>query len=152
MVTILAAADLRDFLPKTGACNDFTKTNKEVLLVEFIFALVLYLVICYVMAKIGAKFQIGSMGQYFIPLYGQVLICRCARVSPWWIIGMLIPYVNIAVNVYVNGSLAKQLGKSFWMNGLGSLILGIPLFIMAFDKSQPVETLTSVLPPPAIGE
>lgn len=119
---------------------------------EFIFALVLYFVICYVMAKIGKKFKIGSMGQYFIPLYGQVLICRCARVSPWWILGMLIPYVNIAVNVYVNGSLAKLLGKSFWLNGLGSLILGIPLLIMAFDKSRPIETLTPILPPPAIGE
>lgn len=119
---------------------------------EFILGLVLYLAICYVMAKIGAKFQIGSMGQYFIPLYGQVLLCRCAQVSSWWILGMLIPYVNIAVNVYVNGSLAKRLGKSFWLNGLGSLILGIPLLIMAFDKSRPVEMLTSVLPPPAIGE
>lgn len=111
---------------------------------EFILPLIMYLIGSYAHAKIGEKFGIGSMVQYFIPVYCHVLICRCAQVSAWWVVGLFVPYVNIAVVVYIYGSLATQLGKNFWINGLGSLVFGIPIFIMAWDKSKPVNTMQSV--------
>ena len=110
---------------------------------ENILPLIMYLVGSYAHAKIGEKFGIGSMIKYFIPVYSNVLICRCAQVSAWWVLGLFVPYVNIAVVVYIYGSLATQLGKNFWINGLGSLVFGIPIFIMAWDKSKPVNTIQS---------
>jgi len=106
---------------------------------EIILLLGFYLLGSWALAKIGAKFGVGTTIQYFIPIYSQVLICRCAQVSPWWTLGMFLPYVGVAVIVYVFGTLATRLGKNFWLHGLGSLILCIPVFVMAFDNSQPVK-------------
>ncbi|HWR40553.1 MAG TPA: DUF5684 domain-containing protein [Patescibacteria group bacterium] len=110
---------------------------------DTIITLVLYLVVCYASGKIGAKCRIGTLPQYFIPIYGLVLTYRCARVSPWWVAAMFIPFVNMAACVYVYGKLAERLGKNFWSFGLGMFALGIPMFIMAFDDSQPLDA-----PPP----
>lgn len=110
---------------------------------DIIFAIVIYIVVCYAAAKIGEKFRVGSMLQYFIPVYNWVLICKCAKVSPWWLVAMFIPYVNLVVTVYIYGTLAERLGKNFWLNGIGSLFFCIPLFIMAWDKSMPVDALPS---------
>ena len=103
--------------------------------------LVMYFICSYAMGKIGKKFAIGTMALYFIPVYNLVLTCRCAGVSPWWVLGLFVPVINIAVIVYIYGSLAERLGKNFWLNGIGSLILCIPLFIMAWDGSRPVKQL-----------
>ena len=105
---------------------------------ENLITLALYLLFCYAAGLIGQKCRVGSLVQYFIPIYGQVLICRCALISPWWVAGMCIPFVNIAVCVYVYGKLGERLGKNFWVYGLGMFVLGIPLLIMAWDDSQPL--------------
>ena len=104
---------------------------------DTIFALVLYILTCYANAKIGEKFKIGTTAGYFIPFYGMVLFCRCAGISGWWVVGLCIPLVNIAVIVYTYGSVEGRLGKSFWAYGLGSLFL-LPTIVLAFDDAQPV--------------
>ncbi|HWR30760.1 MAG TPA: DUF5684 domain-containing protein [Negativicutes bacterium] len=101
-------------------------------------SLLFYLISSYAMSKIGAKFNIGSTVQYFIPFYNLVLICRCAQISAWWVLGLFIPLLNLGVIVYLYGTLGKQLGKNFWLYGLGSFLFGITIFIMAWDNSRPV--------------
>ena len=105
---------------------------------DTIISLVIYLVVCYASARIGQKCQVGTTPQFFIPIYSLVLTCRCAQVSAWWVAAMFIPFVNLAVCVYVYGKLAERLGKNFWAYGLGMLVLGIPLLIMAWDDSHPI--------------
>ncbi|HWR39288.1 MAG TPA: DUF5684 domain-containing protein [Patescibacteria group bacterium] len=114
---------------------------------DTVFLIVSYLAVAYASGKVGEKFQVGVMWQYFIPIYGIILICRCARVSPWWLLGLFVPLLNLAVVVYVYGSLARQLGKNFWLNGLGALVFCLPIFFMAWDSSRPVQSLPPGLPP-----
>lgn len=113
---------------------------------DTVLLLVMYCIFSYSSGKIGEKFYIGLMGEYFIPIYGQVLLCKCAQISPWWILGMFVPVVNLAVIVYIYGMLAQRLGKSFWVNGLGALVFCISVFIMAWDDSRPVDVLPRALP------
>ncbi|MDR3560809.1 MAG: DUF5684 domain-containing protein, partial [Negativicutes bacterium] len=74
-----------------------------------------------------------------MPVYHTILLCSCAKISAWWLLAVLVPGLNLAVIVYLYGSLAKRLGKNFWLYGIGGLVLGVNLFVMAFDSSQPVE-------------
>ena len=108
-----------------------------------IFFMLMYLLSSYAAAKVGKKFGVASTWQYFIPIYNHVLLCRCAKISGWWVIGTIVPVINFAVLVYIYGSLAKQLGKNFWLYGIGGLIFCSTLFIMAWDKSQPLKELTA---------
>ncbi|HWR41347.1 MAG TPA: DUF5684 domain-containing protein [Patescibacteria group bacterium] len=107
---------------------------------DTIYMVVLYLIVSYTGAKTGEKFRIGAMQEYFIPIYGQVLLCKCARISPWWVLGMFVPLVNLVACVRIYGKLAQCLGKNFWLYGLGSFFL-IPMLIIALDSSKPVDSI-----------
>jgi hypothetical protein len=91
----------------------------------------------YVLYRIGAKFGVGSFGEYCIPVYNHVLLCRCAEISPWRLLWLLVPLANIGFIVYLWGTLAKKLGHDFWLFGLGMLLVGIPALFLAFDDSKP---------------
>lgn len=104
---------------------------------------VMYLIHSYAMAKIGKKFGIGTPVAFFIPIYNFILACRCAGVSAWWTLGLFVPFVNLAVIVYVNGKIAKRLGKNAWLFGFGALLFGLSAYVMAWDKSMPCEEQTA---------
>lgn len=101
--------------------------------------LVLYLFGSYVLYKIGQKFGIGSFWHYLIPFYNMILMCRCGGVSAWNVLGMLIFPINIYSTINIWGSIAEKLGKSYWLYGITTLLVGIPVLILAFDSSLPQE-------------
>jgi type IV pilus assembly protein PilM len=94
--------------------------------------------ISYTLYRIGKKFQIGSFWGYCVPIYNLYLICKCADVSLWNILGFFIPILNIYCCVNIWGSIAERLGKSYWLYGITTLLFGIPVLILAFDGSYPV--------------
>lgn len=120
------------------------------------FAIGLYLLIGYVLSRIGRKFGIGSFGTYCVPVYNVVLLCRCGGISGWVAIGIFtfglagsllevaLPLHLIAtgfpigLSIYLWGSIAQRLDKSFWLWGIGCGVLGIPILFLAFDSSRPV--------------
>jgi len=109
----------------------------------------LYVLFAYVYYRIGRKFGAGSFGKYCIPVYNAVLLCRCADISPWHVLWLLVPVAGLVFVVYLFGTLAEKLGHSFWPFGLGMLLFSIPAFILAFDDSKPVAkkaTTTSIQP------
>ncbi|MHB8110126.1 MAG: type IV pilus assembly protein PilM [Syntrophorhabdaceae bacterium] len=108
-----------------------------------IMPLALYLLSCYIYYKIGQKFGIGTFPQYLIPFYNLVLICRCGGVSEWNVLGLLLPFINIYSIINIWGSIAERLGKSYWVYGITTLLFGIPVFILAFDSSQPARAAAS---------
>lgn len=67
-----------------------------------------------------------------IPFYNAYTLCRIAGRNGWWMLGLLVPFVNIVVLLIVSIDLAKHFGKStvFGVVGLwifsfiGMLILG----------------------------
>lgn len=90
----------------------------------------------YVSLRIGRKFAIGSFLGFSVPIYNFVLLCRCAGISPWLILLNVIPFGGLVFPVWLYGAIARRLGKSFWLNGLGFWLV-IPILIMAFDDSAP---------------
>jgi hypothetical protein len=100
--------------------------------------LAIYLFACWVLSRIGQKFGQGTLGQWCIPIYNLYLLCLCAEVSPLWILGFFIPFVNIAAGVYVWGVISARLGKEFWLWGILCGLLGLPVLVLAFDDSKPV--------------
>src|SRR5262249_37718344 len=89
------------------------------LIVTLVVSAAFCVLFAYVYYRIGRKFGIGSFGKYCIPLYNTVLLCRCAEISPWHILWLLVPVAGLVFVVYLFGTLAKKLGHSFWPFGLG---------------------------------
>lgn len=79
----------------------------------------------------------GKPGWYaIIPILNTITIIQIAGKPWWWVIGLIIPIVNIVVLVIVMLELAKAFGK-----GIGfaiGLILLAPIFLMilGFGSSQ----------------
>lgn len=122
----------------------------------------LYIFAAYVFYRLGEKFRIGSFVTFLIPLYNVMLLCDCAAISRWFTAAVLAPglitfvmnvvsfylfaplleptsaMIGIAGSVWLWGNIARRLGKNFWLWGVGTTILmGLPLLIMAFDGSMP---------------
>jgi len=98
----------------------------------------IWLFISYTLYRVGKKFQIGSFWEYCIPIYNIYLICKCADVSLWNIVGVFIPFLNIYCCINIWGRIAERLGKSYWLYGITTLFFGVPVFILAFDGSYPI--------------
>lgn len=106
----------------------------------FVLILALYIFSCYAMYRIGRKFNIGSFGGYLVPIYNLYLLTQCARIPATYIFFIFIPLVgSIILSTMIYGKIAERLNKNYWLYGLGSTFLGIPVFILAFDKSHPTD-------------
>lgn len=118
------------------------------------FTILLYLFTAYVLARIGRKFNIGSFPLFLVPFYNIILLCDCAKVERWVTVGIILPFLSnslhlgsfgrlivliaFASHVYLWGSLAKRLGKDFWLWGIITPLLGwLPAIVLAFDDSLP---------------
>jgi type IV pilus assembly protein PilM len=100
--------------------------------------LAIWFFISYTLYRIGRKFQIGSFWGYCVPIYNIYLICKCADVPLWNIVGLFVPILNIYCCINIWGSIAERLGKSYWIYGITILLFCIPVLILAFDGSYPV--------------
>jgi hypothetical protein len=95
----------------------------------------------FIMYKIGKKFEVKkSFWWYIIPVYNMWLVMKPVGLSPWLLLGIFIPYVNIVIGGYVWGQIAKNLGKNEWLYGITIAIIGLPVFILAFDSSKWIES------------
>jgi hypothetical protein len=109
-----------------------------------LFAGAVYVFGAYVLYRVGSKLGPASFGEYCIPVYNQVLLCRCAGISPWLLLLLLVPLGNLGFIVYLWGTLAAKLGHNFWLFGVGTMLIGIPALVLAFDSSQPVSSGTTI--------
>ena len=121
-----------------------------------------YLFTVYVLSRLGGKFRVGSYFQFLIPIYNVMLLCDCAGLTRWLTIGVIFPgcvasvmnmlslhvfassvktvglLIGLASNVLLWGTIAKKLGKNFWLWGIITPVLcGFPVLILAFDSSMP---------------
>lgn len=71
-----------------------------------------------------------------VPIYNIVVLMQIINRPTWWVLLMLIPFVNIVVAILVTFDLAKAFGKSTGF-GLGLLILSVIFYpMLAFGDSQ----------------
>ena len=121
-----------------------------------------YLFVAYVMFRVGEKFRVGRFRDYLVPVWNLALLCDCGGVTRlvaaglalpaplFWIIcaagapslefyaGRALAALFIFCWVYLWGSVAERLGKSFWLWGAACLVFGgVPVLFLAFDGSMP---------------
>lgn len=109
------------------------------ILAAFGAALVVYLLIflfigfCYgkLFQKAGRPLWAG-----FVPIYNLIVLLEIVGRPLWWIVLMLIPFVNVVVLIITSIDLAKSFGKTTGY-GIGLLLLGIIFLpMLAFGDAR----------------
>ncbi len=122
-----------------------------------------YLFACYVLCRVGRKFGVGNYFGFVVPIYNVYLLCRCAGLSGWFVLGILAPgvvtfllfflqwifllplvplmpiagLVSFASCAYLWGTIAQRLGKNALLWGLATpLLFFLPVLVLAFDDSS----------------
>jgi hypothetical protein len=71
-----------------------------------------------------------------IPIYNLVILMKIAGKPIWWVILMLIPFVNFIIAILVCISIAKSFGKGTGF-GLGLVFLGVIFFpLLGFGDAK----------------
>lgn len=100
-----------------------------------VISLAIFLVIVIGMWKAFAK--AGKPGwAAIVPIYNLIVLCEIAGRPGWWVLLMLIPFVNFIVLIILSIDVAKSYGQGTGF-GLGLAFLG-PIFwpILGFGSSQ----------------
>ena len=114
---------------------DYTTSADEVSPVSLIVGLLIGLLIIVAMWKVFAK--AGQPGwASIIPIYNLYIWCKIVGRPWWWILLMLIPFVNFIVGIILSIDLAKSFGKGVGF-GIGLALLGIIFWpILGFGSAQ----------------
>lgn len=71
-----------------------------------------------------------------IPIYNWYVLCKIVGRPGWWVILLLIPFVNFIIGIILCIDLAKSFGKGVGF-GIGLILLGIIFFpILGFGSAQ----------------
>ena len=103
--------------------------------VSMIFGLLVALLIIVAMWKVFTK--AGQPGwASIIPIYNLYIWCKIVGRPWWWILLMLIPFVNFIIAIILCIDLAKSFGKGVGF-GLGLALLGFIFWpILGFGSAQ----------------
>jgi hypothetical protein len=112
----------------------------------FLLWVALYAYIAYSLQVMAKKAGLENTWMAWIPILNVVLMLQLAGKPLWWIILLLIPFLNIVIAIIVWIDIAKRMGKSA---GLGVLVAILPIFIglLAFSDSPVATAPVSVTPP-----
>jgi hypothetical protein len=115
--------------------EDYTTSAGEVSPVSLIISLLIALLMIVAMWKVFTK--AGQPGwASIIPIYNLYIWCKIVGRPWWWIILMLIPFVNIIVGIILCIDMAKSFGKGAGF-GIGLALLGIIFWpILGFGSAQ----------------
>ncbi len=71
-----------------------------------------------------------------IPIYNWYILCKIVGRPGWWVILLLIPFVNFIVAIILCIDLAKSFGKGVGF-GIGLILLGVIFFpILGFGSAE----------------
>ena len=71
-----------------------------------------------------------------IPIYNWYILCKIVGRPGWWVILLLIPFVNFIIGIILCIDLAKSFGKGVGF-AIGLILLGIIFFpILGFGSAQ----------------
>ena len=71
-----------------------------------------------------------------IPIYNVYVLCKIAGKPGWWVLLMLIPFVNVIIAILVMIALAQNFGKGAGF-ALGLVFLGVIFFpILGFGDAR----------------
>jgi hypothetical protein len=114
---------------------DYTAPAGEVSPVSLIISLLIGLLIIVAMWKVFTK--AGQPGwASIIPIYNLYIWCKIVGRPWWWILLMLIPFVNFIILIILCIDTAKRFGKGAGF-GIGLALLGIIFWpILGFGSAQ----------------
>ena len=103
--------------------------------VAMIFGLLIALLVIVAMWKVFTK--AGQPGwASIIPIYNIYIWCKIVGRPGWWVILLLIPFVNFIIAIILSIDLAKSFGKGVGF-GLGLALLGFIFWpILGFGSAQ----------------
>ena len=132
MTTIAHSLMLSTF---TLAQTDYQTSAAAVSPVSLIISLLIGLVLIVAMWKIFTK--AGQPGwASLIPIFNIYIWCKIVGRPGWWVILMLIPFVNFIIAIILCIDLAKSFGKGVGF-GIGIILLGIIFLpILGFGSAQ----------------
>jgi hypothetical protein len=105
--------------------------SPAVLIAELLIALLVIAAMWKVFTKAGRPGWAS-----IIPIYNMYVWCKIVGRPGWWVILMLIPFVNIVIGIIVCIDLAKSFGKGAGF-GIGIALLGIIFLpILGFGSAQ----------------
>jgi hypothetical protein len=71
-----------------------------------------------------------------IPIYNWYILCKIVGRPGWWVILLLIPFVNFIIGIILCIDLAKSFGKGVGF-AIGLIVLGVIFFpILGFGSAQ----------------
>lgn len=93
---------------------------------------IVYVFFAYCLGAIARKTGHGDKAWWgWIPILQVLLVIRSAGLPWWWILLFLVPFVNIAVAIYVWIKVAMALNKH-WIFGVLMVVPGVDLFVLAY--------------------
>ncbi|MCX6552576.1 MAG: DUF5684 domain-containing protein [Acidobacteria bacterium] len=106
--------------------------------IGIVMSLVWLAVVVVVIASVWKVFtKAGEPGwAAIVPIYNIIVMLKIAGKPLWWILLLLIPFVNIIIGILVLIALAKNFGKGAGF-GVGLAVLGIIFFpILGFGDAK----------------
>lgn len=71
-----------------------------------------------------------------VPIYNYYILCKIAGKPGWWLVLLIIPFVNFVIAIIICIALAEKFGKGTGF-GIGLALLGIIFFpILAFGDAK----------------
>jgi hypothetical protein len=115
--------------------TDYTTSAGEVSPVSLIISLLIGLLLIVAMWKVFTK--AGQAGwASIIPIYNLYIWCKIVGRPWWWILLMLIPFVNFIILIILCIDTAKSFGKGAGF-GIGLALLGVIFWpILGFGSAQ----------------
>lgn len=97
-----------------------------------------YVYFCLCIYMIARKLDVPNPWLAWIPLVQLWTVVNCAGKPWWWILLLLVPFVNIIVGIMLWMSISENLGRNKWLGLL--MILPVVNFIyigiLAFSKGE----------------
>lgn len=90
----------------------FIDTFLELLLSQLIFSLIIFVVLVNIIGMWKIYQKAGEKGwASIVPFYNIIVMLKIVDKPSWWLIMLLIPFVNVVFAIMINYELSKRFGK-----------------------------------------
>lgn len=110
-----------------------------VMIVMLVFYAALYILIAVSLKRIAERTGITENSWWaWVPILNFLLMLQIAGKPAWWIVLMLIPFVNFVVSIIVLMEVAKARGKEAWWGIVTAIIpfVGFPYLAFSEDTAR----------------
>jgi hypothetical protein len=97
----------------------FAGMHYEIGLRDLVGGLVIYIYIAYTVMILARRLHLVKDSWWaWVPIANLLLLTKMAAREWWWIIGFVIPFVNIFVTAFLWAEIARRLGRNPWIGAV----------------------------------